>query len=144
MVESFGGRSGCVAILGGVPSRQDFWPPMISHSACVSWEVSTRQQALAGEQSGEVWVSRWSRVALGSGNSYIIYTLNLGSEIAVSDREREHGGSKGAQQASKGGQARGSSKGARGSTGEHRGSREKGRRSIWPKRALAREQSGEA
>ena len=100
MVESFGGRSGCVAILGGVPSRQDFWPPMISHSACVSLEVSTRQQALAGEQSGEVWVSRWSRVALGSGNSYIIYTLNLGSEIAVSDRETEHGGSKGAQQAS--------------------------------------------
>lgn len=45
-------------------------------------------------------------------NISIIYTPNLGFEIAVFDREREQG------------RFRGSTEGARGSTGEHRGSTE--------------------
>ena len=56
-------------------------------------------------------------------NIYIIYTPNLGSEIAIPGREREHGRFRGSIEG-----VRGRSEGAGGSkwgaTGEHRGSTE--------------------
>ena len=54
---------------------------------------------------------------------YIIYTPNLGLEIAVPGREREQGRFRGSIEGARGSRegARGSREGARGSKGEHRG-----------------------
>ena len=54
-------------------------------------ESKWTERALANEQSDETWVSDRSRVTLSLRTLYIhiIYTPNLGLEIAVFDRERE-------------------------------------------------------